>query len=37
MLCPDTTLINEFYKIKNHYGNLKNRISFSLEIIECNS
>ena len=36
MLCPDISLIKEYYKIRNNYGS-ENRISISYEIIECNS
>jgi len=36
MLCPDISVMQEYYKIINHYSS-ENRISISYEIIECNS
>jgi len=36
MLCPDISLVKDYYKLKNLYGS-ENRISISYEIIECNS
>ena len=34
-LCPDLENIKEFLQIKNGYSNVKDRISFSLEINNC--
>ena len=36
-LCPETSHISEYYKLKNGYGNETERYSISLEIIKCNS
>ena len=36
LFCPDDQF-NELYKIKNGYGNMIDRFSFSIEIDQCNS
>ena len=35
-MCPATENIPDFYRIKNSYSNVTERLSFNLEIITCN-
>ena len=33
--CPDTQLINDYYKLKNTYHNKNDRFTVSYELIQC--
>jgi len=36
ILCPNTSLIEDYYKLTNSYIETKNKDAFALEIIKCN-
>ena len=38
MFCPDiNTNLKELYRLKNNYASYSNRISFSVEVLVCDS
>jgi len=37
MLCPDTDMISDFYRLRNDYNNRDDKISISFEIALCHN